>query len=59
MSTNNLNTNCEIGDDLTITKKTRRLSAGGTWVRGSLNGHRFECLDFSRTCRKRKLRIGR
>jgi hypothetical protein len=47
MNTNNQNTNWEIGDDLVITKKTRRLSAGGTWVRGSLNGHRFEALVFS------------
>jgi hypothetical protein len=38
--------NVEIGDDLRITKTTRRASGGGTWVIGTLNGHRFDALVF-------------
>ena len=29
-----------------LAKKTRRLSAGGTWVTGTLNGHRFQALVY-------------
>ena len=36
----------EIGDDLVIRKTTRRASGGGTWVIGTLNGHRFDALVF-------------
>jgi hypothetical protein len=36
----------DIGDDLTFTKTTRRASGGGTWVCGTLSGHRFEALVF-------------
>jgi len=36
----------DIGDDLEITKTTRRTSAAGTWVTGKLHGHRFEALVF-------------
>ena len=36
----------EIGDDLVIRKTTRRASGGGTWVIGTLNGHRFHALVF-------------
>jgi hypothetical protein len=36
-----------IGDDLQISEITPRKSAGGTWVTGSLNGHRFEALVFN------------
>jgi hypothetical protein len=35
----------EIGDDLQITEISRR-ATGDTWVRGRLNGHRFEALVF-------------
>ena len=41
-----MNATTEIGDDLKITKTTRRASAGGTWVKGRLNGHRFDALVF-------------
>ena len=37
----------DIGDDLVITKTTRRTSAPGTWVKGTLNGHRFDALVFA------------
>jgi len=36
----------DVGDDLQITKNERRKSAGGIWVRGTLNGHRFDALVF-------------
>ena len=36
----------EIGDDLRITKTTRRASGGGTWVIGTIAGHRFDALVF-------------
>jgi hypothetical protein len=37
----------DIGDDLQISEITPRKSAGGIWVTGSLNGHRFEALVFN------------
>jgi hypothetical protein len=47
MTTNDATTNdLEIGDDLTITKITRRAAGPGTWVCGRLNGHRFDALVF-------------
>jgi hypothetical protein len=36
----------DLGDDLEITKTTRRASGGGTWVCGRLAGHRFDALVF-------------
>src|SRR4051794_22452535 len=36
----------EIGNDLRITKRTRRGAGSGTWVGGRLNGHRFDALIF-------------
>jgi hypothetical protein len=39
-------TNLDLGDDLVITKTTRRHSGGGTWVSGTIHGHRFEALVF-------------
>jgi len=50
METNETKTNdnnaMEIGDDLRITKTTRRTTAGGTWVLGAIAGHRFSALVF-------------
>ena len=37
----------EIGDDLEITRTTRRAAGAGTWVCGRMNGHRFDALVFS------------
>jgi hypothetical protein len=34
------------GDDLVITKTTRRAAGSGTWVIGTVHGHRFEALVF-------------
>ena len=36
----------DIGDDLRITKTTRRASGAGTWVIGSIAGHKFNVLVF-------------
>ena len=36
----------DIGDDLRITKTTRRAAGGGTWVIGMMAGHRFDALVF-------------
>jgi hypothetical protein len=36
----------ELGEDLQITKTTRRNAGNGTWVSGTLNGHRFDALVF-------------
>ena len=36
----------EMGDDLRITKTTRRASGGGTWVIGTIAGYRFDALVF-------------
>ena len=36
----------EIGDDLKITRTTRRAAGAGIWVCGRLNGHRFDALVF-------------
>lgn len=36
----------DLGHDLAITKTTRRLAGGGTWVLGTIHGHRFEALVF-------------
>ncbi len=34
----------ELGDDLRITKTTRRAAGAGTWVCGTIAGHRFDAL---------------
>jgi hypothetical protein len=36
----------ELGDDLRITKTTRRGAGNGTWVCGTIAGHRFDALVF-------------
>ncbi len=36
----------DLGDDLAITKVSRRAFGGGTWVSGTLHGHRFDALVF-------------
>ena len=42
----------DLGDDLEITKRSRRASGAGTWVTGTLCGHRFEALVFPETYKK-------
>ena len=36
----------DLGDDLRITKKTRQAAGAGTWVCGTIAGHRFDALVF-------------
>ena len=36
----------DVGHDLEITQTTRRAAAAGTWVCGTLCGHRFDALVF-------------
>ena len=36
----------DVGCDLHITKISRRTSAAGTWVCGTIAGHRFDALVF-------------
>ena len=36
----------DLGHDLMITQTTRRYAGAGTWVCGTLHGHRFEALVF-------------
>ena len=48
----------EIGDDLEITKTTRRASGAGTWVIGTLNGHRFEALVFPEHAERPDFELG-
>ena len=45
-NTKNTNDDLDLGDDLTITKTTRRASGGGTWVIGTIAGYRFDALVF-------------
>lgn len=36
----------DLGDDLEITKITRRAAGAGTWVIGTIAGHKFNALVF-------------
>ena len=40
------NDDLDLGYDLEITKTTRRAAGNGTWVCGTLHGHRFDALVF-------------
>ena len=40
--------NPDLGDDLRITKTTRQAAGNGTWVIGTIAGHRFNALVFHR-----------
>ncbi len=46
MNTHAINEAMDVGDDLEITKVAKRKSAPGTWVDGTLAGHRFNALVF-------------
>jgi hypothetical protein len=47
-----------VGDDFEITKVTRRAAGPGRWVRGRLNGYRFEALVFPDHAEDRDWEIG-
>ena len=48
----------DLGDDLRITKITRRASGGGTWVCGTIAGHRFDALVFPEHAENPEWEIG-
>ena len=48
----------ELGDDLRITKTTRRASGGGTWICGTIAGHRFDALVFPEHAENAEWEIG-
>jgi len=43
---NATNDDLDVGHDLEIKTVTRRANGGGTWVCGTLSGHRFDALIF-------------
>jgi hypothetical protein len=48
----------DLGFDLEITKTSRRASGAGTWVCGTLHGHRFDALVFPEHAENRDWEIG-
>ena len=52
------NQNLDLGDDLEITKTERRTSCGGTWVDGTIHGHRFSALVFPEHAENPEYEIG-
>ena len=46
MTSQNEREDLDVGHDLEITKTTRRAAGSGTWVCGTLSGHRFDALVF-------------
>ena len=54
-----MNATIEIGDDLRIIGIARRASAGGTWVKGTLSGHRFEVLVFPEHAECKSFELGK
>jgi hypothetical protein len=49
----------DLGFDLEITKLARRTAAGGTWVSGTLAGHRFDALVFAEHADSPDYELGR
>lgn len=43
---NSDDTGLDLGDDLVFTNTSRRASGAGTWVCGTIHGHRFDALVF-------------
>jgi hypothetical protein len=48
----------DLGDDLQITKVSRRASGSGTWVSGTLAGYRFDALVFPEHADNREWELG-
>lgn len=48
----------DIGDDLAIAKVSRRAAGRGTWVRGTIAGHRFDALVFSQHAENAEWELG-
>ncbi|MFO0916682.1 MAG: hypothetical protein U0795_27250 [Pirellulales bacterium] len=49
----------DLGDDLRVTKISRRASGGGTWICGTLAGHRFDALVFPEHAESDDYELGR
>ena len=49
----------DLGQDLRITKINRRTLGGGTWIGGTIAGHRFEALVFPEHAECAEYEIGR
>jgi hypothetical protein len=49
---------CELGDDLRITKISRRAAGNGTWVCGTIAEHRFDALVFPEHADNPEFEIG-
>ena len=50
--------NLNLGDDLEFSKVGRRTTSGGTWVRGTIAGYRFDALVFPEHAENREWEIG-
>jgi hypothetical protein len=48
----------DLGSDLRITRTSRRASGAGTWVSGTLSGHRFDALVFPEHAQNPDYEIG-
>jgi hypothetical protein len=48
----------DVGHDLEITKTTRRAAGAGTWVSGTMSGHRFDALVFPEHAHSPEWEIG-
>ena len=48
----------DLGDDLTITKMSRRAAGAGTWVCGTIAGHCFDALVFPEHAENPEWEIG-
>jgi hypothetical protein len=49
----------DLGSDFRITKMSRRASGGGTWVCGTIAGHRFDALVFPEHAESEEYELGR
>ena len=49
----------DLGGDFRITKTSRRASGGGTWVCGTIAGHRFDALVFPEHAECEEYELGR
>ena len=58
MTTNQNNDDLDLGPDLKLTRTTRRHTGGGTWVSGTIHGHRFDALVFPEHAENPEYEIG-
>src|SRR5450432_791344 len=55
---NALDLDLDLGFDLVITETSARDHAGGTWVSGTIHGHRFQALVFPESATNPEYEIG-